>query len=84
MEASVLPTRKSVADKINVASDEHLSPFAAAADYATPWQDGPYLSLISSRYDNMITSALKGEMPLEKAMKEASDSANQDIENQMK
>lgn len=83
-EASVLPTRKSVAEKIKVAEDTHLSPFAAAADYATPWQDGPYLSLISSRYDNMITSALKGEMTLEKAMKEASDSANQDIENQMK
>lgn len=83
-KASVLPSRKSVADEIGIVSDEKMNAFISAADYATPWQDGPYLSLISSRYDNMISSALKGEMPLEQAMKDAADSANQDIENQIK
>ncbi|MBS7576447.1 MULTISPECIES: ABC transporter substrate-binding protein [unclassified Enterococcus] len=82
--ASVLPSRKSVAEAIDINANETMSPFIKAADYATAWQDGPYLSLISSRYDNMITSALKGEMTLEAALKEATVSANQDIENQIK
>lgn len=83
-EASVLPSRKSVAEELKIDTDETMSAFAKAADYATPWQDGPYLSIITSRYENMIPSALKGEMTLEKAMKEATTSANQDIENQVK
>lgn len=83
-EASVLPSRKSVAEKIDITSNEIMNPFIYAADYATAWQNGPYLSLISSRYDNMITSALKGEMSLKEAMQEATESANQDIENQIK
>lgn len=83
-EASVLPSRKSVAEELKINSNEVMSSFAKAADYATPWQDGPYLSIITSRYENMIPSALKGEMTLEEAMKEATTSANQDIEKQMK
>lgn len=81
-EASVLPSRKSVAEELNINTDEIMKPFSEAANYATAWQDGPNLTLIASRYENMIPSALKGEMSLEEAMKEATESANRDIENQ--
>lgn len=83
-EASVLPSRKSVAEELKIDTNPIMAPFAKAADYATPWQDGPYLSTIASSYENLITSAFKGDMTLEKAMKEATDSANKDIENQVK
>ncbi|MGX7196007.1 extracellular solute-binding protein [Enterococcus olivae] len=81
-EASVLPSRKSVAEELNIDSDEIMASFAEAANYATAWQDGPNLTLIASRYENMFPSALKGEMSLEEALKEATESANRDIDNQ--
>ncbi|MDT2757580.1 ABC transporter substrate-binding protein [Enterococcus asini] len=80
-EASVLPSRKSVAEELKINDDAVMKPFAEAANYATPWQDGPNLTLIMQRYENMFPSALKGEMTLEQAMKEATESANKDIEN---
>ncbi|WP_125604894.1 ABC transporter substrate-binding protein [Lapidilactobacillus bayanensis] len=81
-EASVLPSRKSVAEELKINDDKVMSSFAKAANYATPWQDGPNLTLIMQRYENMFPSALKGDMSLEQAMKKATESANQDIDNQ--
>lgn len=80
-EASVLPARKSATEEMKITEDPIMSPFTTAADYATAWQAGPNLSVITSRYENMITSALKGDMTLEEAMKEATESANTDIDN---
>lgn len=80
-EASVLPSRQSVATELKIQDDPAMKPFAEAANYATPWQDGPNLTLIMQRYENMFPSALKGEMTLAQAMKEATESANKDIDN---
>lgn len=82
-EASVLPSRKSAAEAMKLSDNQILSPFVEAASYATPWQDGPYLSVITSQYENMIVPALKGEMTLKEAMNQATESANKDIETQM-
>lgn len=80
-EASVLPSRQSVAKELKITEDPIMKPFADAANYATAWSDGPNLTLIMQSYENMIPSALKGEMTLEKAMKQATDTANSDISN---
>lgn len=82
--ASVLPAKSSVAEAMKISEDPIMGPFAEAANYATPWQDGENLALITSYYENMIVSALKGEMTLEEAMTKATDSANKDIEQQIK
>jgi multiple sugar transport system substrate-binding protein len=80
--ASVLPTKIPVAEAMKIDEDPIMGPFAKAANYATPWQDGINLSLIATNYENMIVSALKGEMKLDEAMKKATESANKDIDQQ--
>ncbi|MBC2358330.1 extracellular solute-binding protein, partial [Listeria welshimeri] len=82
--ASVLPSRQSVADDMKISSDAILAPFVAGAEYATPWQAGTTLSIVSDQYNNMLPSALKGEMTLEEAMTKATESANNDIKTQLK
>ncbi|MBC2317066.1 ABC transporter substrate-binding protein [Listeria booriae] len=82
--ASVLPSRQSVAKEMNIESDAILQPFVAGAEYATPWQDGTTLSIVSDQYKNMLPSALKGEMTLKEAMKKATETANNDIKTQLK
>ena len=79
---SVLPTKIPVAEAMKIDEDPIMGPFAKAANYATPWQDGINLSLIATNYENMIVSALKGEMKLDEAMKKATESANKDIDQQ--
>lgn len=80
--ASVLPTKIPVAESMKIEEDPIMGPFAKAANYATPWQDGINLTLIATNYENMIIPALTGEMALEEAMKKATDTANKDIEQQ--
>lgn len=80
--ASVLPTKIPVAEAMKIDEDPIMGPFATAANYATPWQDGINLSLIATNYENMIVSALKDEMTLEEAMKKATETANKDIDQQ--
>ena len=80
--ASVLPTKIPVAEAMKIDEDPIMGPFAQAANYATPWQDGINLSLIATNYENMIVSALKDEMTLEEAMKKATETANKDIDQQ--
>ncbi len=82
--ASVLPSRVSVAKEMDIESDAILKPFVNGANYATPWQDGTTLSIVSDQYKNMIPSALKGELTLNKAMTKATETANKDIKVQLK
>ncbi|PGS54224.1 ABC transporter substrate-binding protein [Bacillus sp. AFS041924] len=78
-----LPSRKSVSEELKFGEDKILSPFIAAGTYATPWQKGDTLSIIAREYNNMLPSALKGEMTIQEAMKKAEDAANKDIKIQL-
>lgn len=82
--AGVLPSLKSIAEELNLQDDELKAPFVAAGAYATPWQKGDSLSIIAREYNNLLPAALKGDMTLEEAMKKAEETANKDIETQLK
>lgn len=81
--ASLVPTRQSSSEALDIENDELLGSFAAAADYATVWQGGTTLSIVSREYNNLISSALTGEMTLQEAMETAQTAANRDIETQL-
>lgn len=74
-----LPTRKSVAEKLGYDRDPLRSPLVAGVSYATPWQVGPYPSIIMNNFDNQFISAVLGEQPLEQAMANAQTAANNQI-----
>ncbi len=74
-----LPTRASVANKLNYNNNALYAPFIAGADYATIWQAGEYLPLILNNFNNQFVSAIIGEQSLEDAMKKAQDTANKEI-----
>jgi multiple sugar transport system substrate-binding protein len=74
-----LPTRKSVAQKLNYDQDPLRSPLVAGVDYATSWQVGKYPSAIVNNFDNQFVSALLGQQPLKQAMVRGQNDANQQI-----
>lgn len=82
--AGVLPSLKSIAEELNLQDDKLKAPFVAAGAYATPWQKGDSLSIVAREYNNLLPAALKGDMTLEEAMKKAEETANKDIETQLK
>ena len=82
--ASLIPSRSSSADALNLQDNQIMAPFVEAANYATPWQNGPTLAIALREYDNMISAALTGEMTLQEAMEQAERVANSDIEAQLK
>ncbi len=75
-----LPTRASVANKLNYDDNDLYAPFIAGANYATIWQAGKYLPLILNNFNNQFVSAIIGEQTLESAMQKAQDTANKEIE----
>ena len=77
-----LPSRKSVAEKLGWADDELRSALVAGAPYATVWQQGTNLPIITNNFNNQVTSAFLGARPLDEALKEAEQQANKEIENQ--
>lgn len=74
-----LPTRTSVANKLNYADNALYAPFIAGAGYATIWQAGEYLPLIVNNFNNQFISAIIGEQTLKTAMQKAQDTANKEI-----
>jgi len=74
-----LPTRKSVAEKLDYKQDQLRSAFFAGVNYAIPWQIGKYPAPIVNNFENQFTSAILGQQPLEKAMKKAQIEANKQI-----
>ncbi|MDY6897220.1 MAG: ABC transporter substrate-binding protein [Cyanobacteriota bacterium] len=74
-----LPTRKSVAEKLNYKQDNLRSAFVTGVEYAIPWQIGKYPAPIVNNFENQFTSAILGQQPLEKAMKKAQIEANKQI-----
>ncbi len=77
---SALPTRVSVANKLNYDDNALYAPFVAGANYATIWQAGEYLPLILNNFNNQFVSALIGEQFLANAMQKAQITANKEIE----
>jgi multiple sugar transport system substrate-binding protein len=84
-----LPSRKSVAEKLNAQKlnaqklndegDRLRVPLLAGVSYATPWQVGQFPSAIVNNFNNQYLSALLGQQPLPNAMIRAQESANQQI-----
>lgn len=74
-----LPTRKSVAEKLNYQQDNLRSAFVAGVEYAIPWQIGKYPAPIINNFENQFTSAILGQQALETAMKKAETEANKQI-----
>lgn len=80
-----LPSRKSVAEKLNAQksndqNDRLREPLLAGVSYATPWQVGQFPAAIMNNFNNQYLSALLGQQPLSDAMVRAQESANQQIE----
>ncbi|HEY9828893.1 MAG TPA: extracellular solute-binding protein, partial [Stenomitos sp.] len=75
-----LPTRRSVARRLNYERDALRSPLIAGVAYATPWQLGRYPTPIMTSFNNQFLSALLGEQPLDLALERAQTDANRQIE----
>ena len=78
--ASLIPSRASTAEILDLPNNAIMAPFVAAGAYATPWQHGITLPIIVREYNNMLPAALSGDMTLREAMEEAMRVANNDIE----
>jgi len=74
-----LPSRRSVAEKLQFDRDALRSALVAGVDYAMPWQVGQYPSAVMNHFNNQLISVLLGERPLDIAMQQAQDDANQQI-----
>ncbi|NMG18500.1 ABC transporter substrate-binding protein [Brasilonema bromeliae] len=72
-----LPSRKSVAQKLGYDQDPLRTALVAGVNYAIPWQVGEYPAAIVNNFDNQFVSALLGQQPLQQAMQQAQDEANQ-------
>jgi multiple sugar transport system substrate-binding protein len=76
----VLPSRKSVAAALGYDKNPLYSPFIVGASYATIWQAGENLPIISNNFNNQFVSAMLGEQSLPTAMTKAQETANKEIE----
>ena len=76
----VIPSRSSSTDVLDLNNNETLEPFVAAANYATPWQNGVELPIIMDEYNNLFPAVLAGDMTLSEAMEEAESRANSEID----
>ena len=81
--ASLLPSRVSVAEYLDIVNDPIMAPFAAAGAYATPWQHGINLPIVYNAYGNYFPAALSGDLTLEEAIERIMQSANDEIEIHM-
>lgn len=75
-----LPSRRSVAERLQVDRDPLRSALVAGVKYATPWQIGKYPSSVMNSFNNQYISAVLGEQPLPQAMQKAQDTANRQIQ----
>ncbi len=82
--SGTLPTRESVAKETKVADSEVFKPHIAGAEYGTVWQKGLTLPIVDREFSNYMPSIILGDMTVEDAMKKATETANKDIDAQMK
>jgi len=81
--ATLLPSRGSTSQLMDLYNHDILAPFVAGAAYATPWQAGVTGPIIAREYNNWLPMALSGDMTLQEAMEQAVEDANADIEIHM-
>lgn len=74
-----LPSRRSVAENLQFDRDPLRSALVAGVKYAMPWQVGQYPAAVMNHFNNQLISVLLGERPLQIAMQQAQDDANQQI-----
>jgi multiple sugar transport system substrate-binding protein len=77
-----LPTRKSVATELGYDKDKLRGPIVAGASYATVWSAGTNLPVITTNFNNQFLSAFLGEKSLADALKEAQETAINEISAQ--
>lgn len=80
--SGTLPTRQSVTEAMDIASNEDWTAHIEGAKYGTPWTSGIYLPVIAQAFDNNFQAALNGDLTVEEAMQAAEDEANAEIERQ--
>lgn len=81
--ATLLPSRGSTSQLMDLYNHDILAPFVAGAAYATPWQAGVTGPIIAREYNNWLPLALSGDDTLQEAMETAEEDANADIEIHM-
>lgn len=81
--AGCLPSRPTVAEKMDIESDPVWAVHAKMIDIATPWQRGTTVSIIDSAYKNFIPAAFKGEAEVKETLEQIDAQANSEIENAM-
>jgi multiple sugar transport system substrate-binding protein len=79
--SGTLPSRKDVADRMDVKSDPVLSVHLNQESYAQAWSLGKYTSIINTAYQNFLPNAILGKTTIKNAMTQADKQANQQIEN---
>jgi multiple sugar transport system substrate-binding protein len=82
--ATLLPSRSSTSELMDLYNHDILAPFVAGGDYATPWQAGVTAPIIAREYNNWLPMALSGDMTLLEAMQQAVEDANADIQTHMR
>ena len=82
--SGTLPTRKSVAESTKVDEDAILKPHIIGAEYGSVWQKGLTLPIVDREFKNYMPAAISGDLTVVEAMKKATETANKDIDAQMK
>ncbi|MFD1899423.1 extracellular solute-binding protein [Enterococcus termitis] len=77
-----LPSREDVAEAAKITDNPDLLVHLEAWDYATVWQNGVTLDTIGKAYENYLPQAIDGSESFEKAMKQADEHTNADIDAQ--
>lgn len=80
--SGTLPTRQSVTDAMDIASNPDWTAHIEGANYGTPWTSGVYLPVIAQSFDNNFQAALNGDMTVEEALEAAEQEAIAEIERQ--
>lgn len=80
--AGVLPSRKSIAEKMDVANDPLKKSHVAGAEYATVWSRGTTLPVINTAFGNQFSAAMNGQITLNEALKAMDKEANDEIARQ--
>lgn len=80
--SGVLPSRKSISEKMNVASDPLKKAHVEGAEYATVWSRGITMPVINTAFGNNFTAALMGQSSLSDSLKGIDKEANDEIKRQ--
>ena len=80
--SGVLPTRKSVADKMKLENNPLKKAHVEGASYATVWSDGVTLPVINTAFGNNFSAAMNGQVDVKTAMNNLDKEANDEIKRQ--